>query len=137
MKQSDLKRYVGLKNIYDYGCYFLDLLYIGKGYEELTLEEIVEYYHLFCSKDWIDKECYVKEPTAILEFLTGEKYRVMYSKYPDQAAKHVVARFYNTYTGYAHFVVSNSYGDVVWDPIENSYTVKNGIVDSYRLFFTN
>ena len=134
MKQSELKGlYKKLKNIYDYGCYFLDLLFISK-YEEPTLEEIIKYYDIFITKDWMDENCFIKNPCAILNYLTGKKYYVRKDLAFDSSASHIIGYFYNPSTNLHHFVVMNKYNKVSWDSIENSNTVKNGMIESYRLF---
>lgn len=139
MKQSD---FVGLdkkvEKIYKYGCYFLDLLFISK-YQEPTFEEIINYYDTFITKGYMDEECYVRDPCAILTYLTGKKYSV--KKYSAKkglafvsSAAHVIGCYYHPMTNLHHFVVMNKYNGVLWDSIENSYTVKKGFIESYRLF---
>ena len=134
MKQNELK---GLdkkvKNVYDYGCYFLDLLYIALG-REPTLDEMIKYYDIFLQKVWIDSECFVANPTAILEYLTGKKYSVKKDYVLDTSATHIIGYFYNPNTNLHHFVVMGKDNKVMWDSIENSNTVKNGFVESYRTF---
>lgn len=134
MKQSDFK---GLdkkvEKIYEYGCYFLDLLFISK-YQEPTFEEIINYYYTFITKRWMDEECYVKDPGAILTYLTGKKYSVTKDLAFDSSAAHVIGCFYNPITNLHHFVVMNKHNVVLWDSIENSNTVKNGFIESYRSF---
>ena len=134
MKQNELK---GLdkkvKEIYDYGCYFLDLLYIAFG-REPTLEEMLKYYDTFLQKVWIDSECFVANPTAILEYLTGKKYSIKKDSVLDTSASHIIGNFYNPNTSLHHFVVMGKDNKVRWDSIEDSNTVKNGFVESYRLF---
>lgn len=134
MKQNKLK---GLdkkvKAIYDYGCYFLDLLYVPK-YKEPTLEEIIEYYDAFVANGWMDEDCFVKSPCAILNFLTGKKYSVKKDYVLDTSATHIIGYFYNPNTKLHHFVVMGEDNKVRWDSIENSNTVKNGFVESYRTF---
>lgn len=134
MKQSDLK---GLdkkvEKIYEYGCYFLDLLFISK-YKEPTLEEIIECYDSFTATGWMDEECYVKDPCAILNFFTGKKYSVTKDSVFDSRAAHIIGYYYNQNTNLHHFVVMDKYNKVRWDSIEDSNTVKNGFIESYRLF---
>lgn len=134
MKQSD---FVGLdkkvEKIYKYGCYFLDLLFISK-YQEPTFEEIINYYDTFITKGYMDEECYVRDPCAILTYLTGKKYSVKKGLAFDSSAAHVIGCYYHPMTNLHHFVVMNKYNEVLWDSIENSYTVKKGFIESYRLF---
>lgn len=134
MKQSDFK---GLdkkvENIYKYGCYFLDLLFVSK-YQEPTFEEIIKSYDTFIIKGWMDEECYIKDPCAILNYLTGKKYSVTKDSVFDSSAACIIGYYYNPNTNLHHFVVMDKYNRVRWDSIEDSNTVKNGFVESYRLF---
>ena len=134
MKQSDLKGlYKKVEKIYEYGCYFLDLLFISK-YQEPTFEEIMNFYDTFIIKRWMDEECYVKDPCAILTYLTGKKYSVTKDSVFDSSAAHIIGYYYNPSTNLHHFVVMNKYNKVRWDSIEDSNTVKNGFIESYRIF---
>lgn len=136
MKQNELKDLDKvIKNIHDYGCYFLDLIYVSKDYKEPTLEEMLKYYDIFLQKMWIDSECFVANPTAILEYLTGKKYRIKIDSVFDKQADIIIGRWYNPTTNYHHFVVMDKCNEVRWDSIENSNTVKNGFIESYRLFY--
>ena len=134
MKQNEFK---GLdkkvKSIYDYGCYFLDLLYVSKC-REPTLEEIIKYYDTFTAKGWMDEECFVKNPCAILGYITGRKYSVTKDVVFDPSAVYIIGYFYNPNTSLHHFVVMGKDSKVCWDSIENSNTVKNSFVESYRMF---
>ena len=134
MKQSELKGLSSkVEKIYEYGCYFLDLLFISK-YQEPTFEEIIKSYDTFIEKGWMDEECFVKDPCAILAYLTGKKYSVTKDSVFDSSAAHIIGYYYNPNTNLHHFVVMDKYNAVRWDSIEDSYTVKNGFIESYRLF---
>lgn len=138
MNQKDLKKVSeAAKQIYDYGCYFMSLLYVSKvPYSELTsLDELLKYYDTFISKGWMDSDCYVKDPCAILEYLTGKKYTVVKNAVLDPSASIIIGRWYNPATNFHHFVVMYSNNKVVWDSLVDSNTVKNGILESYRLFY--
>lgn len=134
MKQSELhSKIVKLTNINDFGCYFLDLLFVAKG-REPELDEMLHYYDLFTENEWMEDDCYVKNPCAILECLTGKKFTVKKDTAIDKEATHVIGHYHNPNTGLKHFVVTDKSNKVVWDSIENSDTVKNGYIESYRLF---
>ena len=122
-----------VKNIYDYGCYFLDLLYVAKCREPI-LEEIVTYYDTFITEGWMEENCFVKNPCAILSYLTGRKFSVTKDVVLDPSATYIIGYFYNPTTNLHHFVVMNKDNKVIWDSLENSNTVKNGFIESYRLF---
>lgn len=137
MKQSELKGLDNkLKNIYDYGCYFMSLLYVSKvPYSELTsLDELLKYYDTFIEKGWMTNDCYIKNPCAILEYLTSKKYSVKKDAVLDTSASIIIGRWHNPATNFHHFVVMDKDNTVVWDSLDDSNTVKNGILESYRLF---
>ena len=134
MKQSELKGLSSkVEKIYEYGCYFLDLLFISK-YQEPTFEEIIKSYDTFITKGWMDEECFIKDPAAILNYLTGKKYSVTKDSVFDSSASYIIGYFYNPNTNLHHFVVMDKQNVVRWDSIEDSNTVKNGFIESYRLF---
>lgn len=138
MNQKDLKKVSeAAKQIYDYGCYFMSLLYVSKvPYTELTsLDGLLKYYDTFIVRGWMDPDCYVKDPCAILNYLTGKKYTVVKDAVLDPSASIIIGRWYNPATNFHHFVVMDRDNTVVWDSLVDSNTVKNGIIESYRLFY--
>lgn len=138
MNQKELKKVsVAAKQIHDYGCYFMSLLYVRSiPYSELTtLDELFKYYDTFVSKGWMDVDCYVKDPCAILGYLTGKKYSVKKDVVLDTSADIIIGRWYNPATNLHHFVVMDRDNTIVWDSLVDSNTVKNGIIESYRLFY--
>lgn len=138
MNQKDLKKVSeAVKQIYAYGCYFMSLLYVSEiPYSELTsLDELLKYYDTFIIKGWMGLDCYVKDPCAILEYLIGKKYTVKKCSVIDTSANIVIGRWYNPDTNFHHFVVMDKHNAVVWDSLADSNTVKNGILESYRLFY--
>lgn len=139
MNQKDLKKVSeAAKQIYDYGCYFMSLLYVSKvPYSEpANLDEILMYYDTFIEKGWMGPDCYVKDPCAILEYLTGKKYMVVKDVVLDPNANIVIGRWHNPTTNHYHFVVMDrNNNNVVWDSLGYSITVADGAVKSYRLFY--
>lgn len=138
MNQKELKVVSeAAKQIYMYGCYFMSLLYVSNvPHTELTsLDELFKYYDIFIIKGWMGPDCYVKDPCAILKFLTGKKYTVVKDAVLDPSANIIIGRWYNPTTNFHHFVVMDRDNTVVWDSLLDSNTVKNGIIESYRLFY--
>ena len=138
MNQKELRKVSeASKQIYDYGCYFMSLLYVSRvPYSEpATLDELLKYYDTFIVKGWMGPDCYVKDPCAILEYLIGKKYSVKKSTVLDPNANIVIGRWYNPATNLHHFVVMDRDNAVVWDSLVDSLTVKNGTIESYRLFY--
>lgn len=136
MKQKDLKKVSeAAKQIYDYGCYFMSLLYVSFDSELTSLDELLKYYDTFIVRGWMEPDCYVKDPCAILEYLTGKKYAVKKDTVLDPSASIIIGRWYNPATNFHHFVVMDRDNTVVWDSLVDSNTVKNGIIESYRLLY--
>lgn len=139
MKQEELRGISeAAKQIYEYGCYFMSLLYVRSiPYSEVaTLDELLMYYNTFIDRGWMDPDCYVKDPCAILRYLTGKKYMVVKDTALDPNANIVIGRWYNPATNFHHFVVMDRNNNkVVWDSLGYSVTVADGIVESYRLFY--
>ena len=138
MKQKELKRVSEVaKQIYDYGCYFMSLLFVRKmSYSEITsLDELLTYYDTFIDQCWMDPDCYVKDPCAILNYLTGKKYTAKKSTVLDPNANIIIGRWHNPTTNHYHFVVMDSNNNVIWDSLGHSTTVAGGYIESYRLFY--
>lgn len=135
MKQNELKNidYI-IKNIYDFGCYFMDLLYVGLN-REPSLSELVAYYNRYNELKYIDYECTVLNPVMILEDLTGEAYKVRKDSVLDKSADIIIGLYYNPRTNLHHFVLLNKNGNVKWDSLGESVTVKEGFIESHRLFY--
>lgn len=135
MKQIDfLDLRKKVDNIYQYGCYFIDLLFIGLK-REPDLNEILSYYNHFISNNYMDRDCTINKPTDILRSLTGLEYSVVKSKTFDASASFIVGYYFNPNTMLHHFVVMNKDNTVLWDSLGESNTVKNGYIESYRLFY--
>lgn len=138
MNQKDLKKISeAVKQIYEYGCYFMSLLYAGNVYYSklVSVDELLMYYNTFIAQGWMDPDCYVKDPCAILKYLTGKKYMVVKDAVLDPNANIVIGRWHNPATNHYHFVVMDRNNNVVWDSLGYSITVADGVVESYRLFY--
>lgn len=138
MNQKDLKKVSeAAKQIYDYGCYFMSLLYVRRiPYSDLiALDELLKYYDTFIIRGWMDPDCYVKDPCTILKYLTGKKYTVKKDVVLDPGANIIIGRWYNPDTNLHHFVVMDSNNNVTYDPLGESLTVAGGAIESYRLFY--
>lgn len=111
-----------------YGCYMLCLIKAsGK-----NVDDALTYYRLFKNMRWIDDECYVKDPSSILSYLTNEDYSVKKSTIKENADV-VIEYWYNKTTRLHHFVLRQKNGEL-WDPLGKSNTVANGEIESYRIF---
>ena len=136
MNQKELKDLnKKIENIYNYGCYFLSLCYVAKGREPYNIDEMIDWYDLFIKKDWMEEDCYIKDPCAILKYLTGKKYTVVKDTVLDPKVDIVIGRWHNPATNHYHFVVMDRNNNVVWDSLVDSNTVAAGVIESYRLFY--
>lgn len=130
-----LKSADDIKQFGDYSCLFLCLCSIAEEYNEshhsrYRVDILADY--LACrSKGYIGDEFFVKDSPAVLEYLTGQKWkREIVEKLPDTVPDNMytVERWYNQKTRYTHF--RRRWGDT----LVNSNTVRNGKLTNYYLF---
>ena len=122
------------QNIYKAGCYMLCLCYACFK-EERDFDQVLSFYKTFIDYKWMDDDCYIKDPCNILKYFTGNDWRVEKTHAYDEGADIKIARFFNKRTGLNHFVLMQDEKTVLWDPIEDSVTVKEGHIESWRLFY--
>lgn len=111
------------------GCYFLTLL-ASVGVSD---QYVIRYYDVAINKKAMDADCYVKDPATLLKLVTGKNYKVVKSDTLDDKADIIIAKW-KTAT-HEHFVLMNKENQVIYDALGESNTVKNGYIDSYRLFY--
>ena len=112
------------------GCYFFCLLHCaGKENDAINI------YKKVVDIGWMDEDCYVKDPCAILKFLTGKKYSLVKDAVLDPSANIIIGLWYNPTTNHHHFVVMDSNNNVTYDPLGESITVRDGALESYRLLY--
>lgn len=111
-----------LKYIGDEGCYFLCLRKLANRADDTLLED----YYTCLEHDYMDKDCYIKDPVAILRSWGVKWTNVRKSNSYGQ----IVVYKHNAFL---HFCALTE--DGLFDPLGESNTVKNGHVDSYRLFW--
>lgn len=112
------------------GCYFFCLLhYVGKENDALNI------YKKVVDIGWMDEDCYIKDPCAILRYLTGKSYAVVKDTVLDPKANTIIGLWHNPTTNFHHFVIMDSNNNVVWDSLGHSTTVADGVIESYRLFY--
>lgn len=125
------------KKIGDEGCYFLSLVYIAEQEIKKSID-IIDLYNTCVAKGWMKEDCYILDPAAILSYLIGKKtmfFKVDGTKFTPTKFERVISRYENNARGklYSHFVVGCN-GKVIYDPLGESNTVKNGKLVSYRVF---
>lgn len=112
------------------GCYFFCLLhYVGKENDALSI------YKKVVDIGWMDEDCYIKDPCAILKYLTGKKYTAVKGTVLDPNANIIIGLWHNPATNFHHFVIMDSNNNVAWDSLGYSTTVADGSIESYRLFY--
>lgn len=136
------------KYIQKYGCYFMSLAYhTGR---EFTADELNRIWERCISLGYItgdvnkdgdlddSGEAIIVDPNGVCSML-GLAYR--YTGKHNQGSDHImenyiaVGCFYNKRTKFRHFVAVNRYKTVIYDPIPNSVTVREGVLESLRLFY--
>lgn len=113
-----------------YGCYFLSLL------ANFDCEDVFRKYDYYTSKGWMGEDCYIKNPLAIVEDLSGESGWSIKKSAIKETAGITIEYWYNSATKLGHFVLRRKNGEL-FDPLGKSNTVANGSIESYRLFFKN
>ena len=81
---------------------------------------------------WMDLDCFIKQPEAIVGFLLNKKVICYKSNNEEKDALFNIARFYNDRTKLSHFVLITENG--IWDPLGDSKTVAEGHIADYRIF---
>ena len=124
-----------------YSCYFDCLLKIAEDYTGFNFDYITTVqmcstryvnktpYLTFNWNDYTDKANFdVNYPALILELLTGKKWTVTKepANYKPKRGDIIVECWVNG--GRKHFRMKD------YDPLQNSVTVKEGHIDSYRVF---
>ena len=117
-----------LEYIGKYGCYFLCL---RKLTNQLDCNILADYRQCL-ALGYIDKECTVLQPAKILELFDKKQHIVTKVAHYDEFARYNIAYFYNKRTGLHHFVIMKDENTVFWDPLGDSTTVKEGVVESWR-----
>lgn len=128
-----------MKILGEYGCYFLSIIYLAEEISQ-THVDIIEEFIRARTVNSIDDSATVLNPEEILTYLTEKKCSVRKENkdYCTKDNEYEILVFKDKYT---HFVVGNNkplidsgYKNVKYDPLGNSNTVKNGYVESKRIF---
>lgn len=144
IKQTDKKCD---KYIQKYGCYFCSIANaVGK---EFTAEELNAAWAKCLSLKYINgdmngdgdlddaNEAIIVNPNGVCKVL-GAKLIYVDRQFPAvldiPKGHYAIGCFYNPSTKFRHFVVINENKQVIYDPILNSNTVKNGYLESMRIY---
>lgn len=103
-------------------CYY----YISRD-GEINKSDFLRWLSIAMENGDIDyNECFVNNPNNLVNGL-------VYKAETNTTGKKQIARFYNPRTGFSHFVIAKPDGRVVYDPLENSVTVKEGFIQDWRI----
>ena len=118
-----------LENIGKYGCGFLCLCHVMGVHED----DIVARYYEAVEKGFIDRECFVKDWSRLATWLcpTWHTVKCEISNLKDRKATFCIEYWYNPKTKLHHFKLPD------WDPLGESVTVKQGMIESYRNFYVS
>jgi hypothetical protein len=133
---------VAAKNIGESGCYFLSILRAGRtaspNYGPDAVGEAMDTYWDAIDAGWMGEDCLVTDAGALLTRIAGRNYTLHKepADYQTQPGDIEILRFEVQKTGvtYSHFVLGDGKGGVAWDPWPGSLTVKNGKLQSKRIF---
>lgn len=110
------------------GCYFLCILKAC----DVNSAKILSLYDYCVTMKWMDSDCFVKNPEAIVGFLLSKKVICYKSDNEEKDALFNIARFYNDRTKFSHFCLITDTG--IWDPLGTSVTASEGRIADYRIF---
>ena len=118
------------------GCYFLSLLYLAERQMGSRIDPL-EAYELAVAKGFLKADCFVMNPSAILELYIPGTWTVFHEKpdYRPGSGELEILRFERGEgaEAAAHFVVGDGQGRVAFDPYGESRTVREGRLASKRI----
>ena len=121
----------------NYGCYLLSIMKALRRYcdEPKILEALAEDYDELKRRGIIGPECTVLLPEELCSYYGFYGIKVKKTKkWPSGTYSFVIGKYYNKNTGYSHFVLMEGPDEVKFDPLGNSKTVRDGHIESYRVF---
>lgn len=125
------------ENIGAEGCYFLSIIKAAENIKNAYLDPYATYLKAI-ALHYLDEDCYVIDPAALLGMLAGDKYSVTKEprEYTPKDGEIEILRFerVDTTKTWAHFVLGDGKGAVAYDPYGASLTVRSGALVSKRIF---
>jgi len=127
-----------------YGCYYMSILFnvnrhTHRGFDRKVINDL---YDFFIGVDWMERDCYVKHPVEIFNYLGFQmrSIRVEGADYICDSDEIEILKFERSYElrgeviTYGHFVCGNGCGVVTYDPSGISNAVRFGYLESKRIF---
>ena len=145
-RQTDLQL-IGYIN--KYGCFFMCIVYyyaIWLKHPEPTYFELNEIWDTAIERGIISGdlnndgdlddsgECLIGDKVKLLS-LAGIKarYELVDAQYTIKPGEYAIAEMYNAKTKFTHFVVIDAKRNIVYDPIKNSITARDGVIKTIRI----
>ena len=119
----------------NYGCYLLSIYkaILNTSTDACILARIANDYDYFKEHYIIGDDCEILQPEMICKRYGINVVVEKTKNWPDNAL-FVIGKWHNKRTGYSHFVLMKGPREVAYDPLGDSLTVKNGDIESYRVF---
>ena len=119
------------------GCYFLSLVWIAERELGHDLDALAVFDEAR-RNGWAGEDCYMSNPAGMMSELLGKPCAIRKSwdfSAPLAAGEREVRCYRRETTGvtYYHFVAVDGEGDVIYDPLEDSWTVRLGKPHSRRI----
>lgn len=120
------------ENLREYGCYYFDLLKWAEILNKTSYEydDILRLFDSHKKKGWIESDCFIINPVAILNNCISEAFFLSITK---EIEKPKCSTFiqYMKKPGHSHFVLCNN--NEIWDSLDpNRPGVADYKIDSYR-----
>lgn len=146
--QTEMRLYN--QNIYEYGCYVLSLLQGANPHKDFTPDELIKMFDYLYEQGFIKRDCTVLDPVSIFnanlnhDVINKAPTRVKIVR--DNKGKDVlyyecepicvVLQCTNEKNNFTHFVLGDSQGNKVWDPLDPERAAAlNYHVTGYRLLY--
>ena len=118
------------------GCYLLSLVYCAEKFTRQRIDA-VEVYEKAVSNGMMERNCFVIQPDAIMQMMTGRRWGIRHdtSFYRPKDNEYMIMRYETSVINktYSHFVVCAPDGSVEYDPFGASSTVRDGKAVSSRI----
>jgi hypothetical protein len=126
-----------MKLLGEEGCYFLCLVHLAETVSKERIDAIPFFLEAL-EKNYIRMDCTVLDPARVMHLLTGVVWVKSHqpANYQIKAGEMEVLR-YERKTGSGttvHFVVGDGLGEIEYDPMGDSRTVREGSLVSKRIF---
>ena len=123
--------------INEFGCYLMSIFFLVNKWTNFpfSAELINDLYHKIHKCGWIDGQCTILNPQAIFGYLGMD---VTYTNRHEEPWKNCreneieILKFSSTHGD--HFVVGDGSGHVAYDPWGSSRAVRQGELESKRIF---